>query len=676
MKKPGLCLDNPLIISALLGAITLLSFGCGGAIAQPARPAPAATEALTANSQLRIATTDLHMGDIGQPYRAVLTATGGVAPYTWSVTGGWLPKGLSLVESKGEITGTPSAWGGAPVTVTARDRRGATASASFMLEIFEQPLDVYGGLKNSPSPHGGTGFFRVEKQGSRWTFVDPLGNDFWMLSVYYACPALLNPGVNTTNWAMHTNERLISWGFNTLGEYTDGCDSPISTWNQSNAVSPKMPKIIMINAAPDAMFRPHLPQCDISEAIKDIVVGVPGNTPDPNHSEPIPDVYDPKFATAYRNEVNYLDRVEYTGGFANSPWIIGITTDDADDLLGFKSQGNAPINYPDPAYLVAVARFHYTAAQSYTRTAWRDPKLYSKYAWINFLKQKYSNNIAALNRAWETGGFYTSFDDAGGYGTGRGVIDEDGRHTAWMGNDPYTLNGTHNSLGRPCNCRSASPGVQTDLNAFLYQFAKQYATVAVTAIRSVDKHHLIFGPAALNNHGSPARPEVLRGLSDGGIQVFQYNYDPTTGSMAGNDQSYDITRKPAFLWYTLLANADSPLAGVKAPWASPVYPIQAMRGEHYEKLDLPRFLNARGSDGDYYIVGIDWWDLYDSKGEGANFGLMTDNNNPYDGKADVIQRGADSWGFPTGGETTDFGDFLSSVRQANLDALRLIAVRH
>ncbi|MGH9395372.1 MAG: hypothetical protein ACRD18_00790, partial [Terriglobia bacterium] len=534
----------------------------------------------------------------------------------------------------------------------------------------------YGGLVNMPSPHGGTGFFRVEKFGNRWTFVDPLGNAFWLFSVYSACPSGLNSSVNLSGWATHLNERLLSWGFNALGEFTSTCDTPIGAHGYTRYDSPRMPVIMIIDTAQDALFNPTSPAASLPEAVKSISMGVPKTTWT-GWKGPLPDVYDPKFTTAYNNEVAYWMQ-QYTGGFADKSWILGITTDDADDLFGFKSGGNAPVNnYPNPAFLVATAQFQYTTAENPKGVAWIDPTLYSKYAWVNFLKQKYSS-IAALNSAWGTGGFYTSFEDAGGYGTGTGVIDEDGRHTHWMGNDPYTLNGTRTAFGNVClsKCRSASAGVQTDLNAFLYQFVKEYATVAVTAIRAVDKNHLIFGPAAINNYGAKARDQVLQGLSDGGIDVFQYNYDPAFGPMAAsmrdNNRSYDLIGKPAFIWYSVTANPDSTLSGLAPAYGLYNFPTQGARGQHYSTVDIPQFLSAQGSNGDHYILGIDWWDVYDDHTQNTNWGLITNGDNAYDGKASTIAIGADSWGFKTGGEAADYGDFLDSVRQANLDALRQI----
>ncbi|MGO9437348.1 MAG: beta strand repeat-containing protein [Terracidiphilus sp.] len=87
---------------------------------------------------LVIATTSLPNGQVGAAYSATLVASGGTAPYTWSLTGGTLPVGLTLNPSTGAITGTPTATAGASTltfSVTDSSSPSHTASANLILTI-------------------------------------------------------------------------------------------------------------------------------------------------------------------------------------------------------------------------------------------------------------------------------------------------------------------------------------------------------------------------------------------------------------------------------------------------------------------------------------------------------------------------------------------------------------
>lgn len=78
-----------------------------------------------------ITTTSLPAGVVGSPYNAVLAASGGTQPYTWSSTG--LPAGLSLSAGAGAITGTPTAAGSFTPTFTVTG--GGTASKPLPITI-------------------------------------------------------------------------------------------------------------------------------------------------------------------------------------------------------------------------------------------------------------------------------------------------------------------------------------------------------------------------------------------------------------------------------------------------------------------------------------------------------------------------------------------------------------
>ena len=109
--------DGATTISATLGGV----FGSTGLTVQAA--------------PLSITTTSLPDGTVGAAYSATLAATGGTSPYSWSVTGGSLPSGLSLNATTGVISGTPTAAATSNFTVEVTDSAGPAATSSKALSI-------------------------------------------------------------------------------------------------------------------------------------------------------------------------------------------------------------------------------------------------------------------------------------------------------------------------------------------------------------------------------------------------------------------------------------------------------------------------------------------------------------------------------------------------------------
>ena len=83
---------------------------------------------------LTVAPATLSSPVIGTAYSQTLTASNGRAPYTFAVTTGTLPAGLSL-SSAGVLSGTPTAGGSFSFTVTATDANGFTASRAYSFTI-------------------------------------------------------------------------------------------------------------------------------------------------------------------------------------------------------------------------------------------------------------------------------------------------------------------------------------------------------------------------------------------------------------------------------------------------------------------------------------------------------------------------------------------------------------
>jgi Flp pilus assembly secretin CpaC len=88
-----------------------------------------------------ISSAELPNGSVGTPYDQILTASGGSAPFSWSVSSGSLPAGLSLNAKTGEITGSPASTTAGTsltftVTVTDSSTAPLTAQKQFTLTPF------------------------------------------------------------------------------------------------------------------------------------------------------------------------------------------------------------------------------------------------------------------------------------------------------------------------------------------------------------------------------------------------------------------------------------------------------------------------------------------------------------------------------------------------------------
>src|SRR6202012_510417 len=75
---------------------------------------------LTVNPAIITLTPTLPAATVGVVYSQSVTATGGTSPYTYAVTAGALPAGVTLA-SDGTLSGTPTAGGSFTFTVTATD---------------------------------------------------------------------------------------------------------------------------------------------------------------------------------------------------------------------------------------------------------------------------------------------------------------------------------------------------------------------------------------------------------------------------------------------------------------------------------------------------------------------------------------------------------------------------
>ncbi|MGH9827005.1 MAG: putative Ig domain-containing protein, partial [Blastocatellia bacterium] len=82
-----------------------------------------------------ITTSSLPNGTQNTAYSNTLAASGGTTPYTWSITSGSLPTGLTLGASSGTISGTPTGTGISNFTVQVSDANSLTATKGLSITI-------------------------------------------------------------------------------------------------------------------------------------------------------------------------------------------------------------------------------------------------------------------------------------------------------------------------------------------------------------------------------------------------------------------------------------------------------------------------------------------------------------------------------------------------------------
>ncbi|MES2222265.1 MAG: putative Ig domain-containing protein [Acidobacteriota bacterium] len=171
----------PLRAIAILFSVTVLLFGC-------AQLASATTPTITTASPLP-------SGQVATPYSVTLAATGGTTPYTWTISTGSLPAGLSINASTGTISGTPTAGGiTSNFTVKVTGSGGGFGTKAMQILVNNMAITI---------PTAGTGN-KIFINGARgtlfgWTFVG-LANTTTCATPYYATP--------NSYWGTYSSEEL------------------------------------------------------------------------------------------------------------------------------------------------------------------------------------------------------------------------------------------------------------------------------------------------------------------------------------------------------------------------------------------------------------------------------------------------------------------------------------
>lgn len=157
---PGLSLDslsgNIYGTPSTAGSFSFSVQAADGPQTSPSQPLSIAIAAAPVIPPITITSpAQLTAGVSGIAYSQPLTATGGNSQYTWTVTAGALPAGLSLA-SNGTIAGTPTTAQTATFTATVNDTAGDPAASAGFTIIVAGPTTVSLVTPN-PLPNGAVG---------------------------------------------------------------------------------------------------------------------------------------------------------------------------------------------------------------------------------------------------------------------------------------------------------------------------------------------------------------------------------------------------------------------------------------------------------------------------------------------------------------------------------------
>jgi hypothetical protein len=532
--------------------------------------------------------------------------------------------------------------------------------------------------------------------GDRWWLCDPAGNGFFMKGIALDMPnvdteqAAVNQhkyatgptGVWELNWSIEQINRLLSWGFNTVADDSYAGMTPgyiDAQWGSADNTIPTAQRMpyTFINDTSRYVFQ-NSAGCASASPVKDLIHGV--SSIYTGYAYNYGDYFDPGFSTCVANIVK-TSKINSIATGSHNDYLLYITIDESDQTGGLLS--SAGPDFPSlpagrngsghPSWITLVTAPTQTSNSTWGAT-YTDTTVYTKRAMSSRLAARYRNSIASLNAAW--GSNYTSFGSAGGWGKGTGILDEDGAcpskaigQHCWVG-DQYTLVGETATM-------------QADMSAFYRYYLDRYLGVMRT-----QWHNATYGaPGVLlqmqfGGWSTPPRREALmEGAKYIDLPQLTPIPPPPWGCPAGgcNDSQQRVDFVARFLgdhpwinWLGVDANPDSAESAHASAVGSP-YTTQAQRGAGYQAM-MTAQLNAKDTPtGIYHVVGFYWWDAFDMNSEKLNWGLITPLDDPYDGKsATIVGNGQDEWGYPTGGEKKNYGNYLLSVKTANFDADRAL----
>lgn len=240
------------------GFITCLFLAIGGGLYAQTAP-------------VTVTTNSLPDGTVGQSYSAVLTASGGVTPYTWSVVArpGPLPPGINL-DSSGTLSGTPTSGGFYQFTVFVNDATGKQANKTLSIFVVV-PLII---TNQSPLPVATVGV------GYSVTLTVTGGSGNYSFSLQGTLPT----GLNLSSGGVISGIPTVAGTYNFAVMVTDIGTTSATQSSQPNAASrpdSSGVKSFSLTVAPALIFTTSspLPDGTVGTAYKQTIMASGGTPP-------------------------------------------------------------------------------------------------------------------------------------------------------------------------------------------------------------------------------------------------------------------------------------------------------------------------------------------------------------------------------------------------------------
>jgi len=395
----------------------------------------------------------------------------------------------------------------------------ADSEAAYYASLKPLELDSFGGLPGSGAKLGlkATGFFHVEKSGSKWLLADPEGNAFFHLGI-------CSFGFNEDYTYVNDRREIFEWLPSTAGEYASAWH-PDKYWHDS-AVSFYITNLVR-------KYGPSFEKDKHIRAMVDRVRRMGFNSIGAFSGSPV-------FKEAH---------IPYVSGLPLENWVF------APDLPGMRGifdpfeESNAA--KMDSLFAEKVAPsaseplligYFLANEQGFEDVPRAAPQLPGKHAakrkLVETLKAAYGNDIAAFDAAW--GLDAKDFDS---------LLDR----------------------GLPVSTKQAFE----DMNRFTGIFLEAYYSLIVSTFRKYDKNHLLIGnrwqPGTANN-------EQLCRIAGKYMDVISVNYYTVGVDSAFMKRIYEWSEGKPQMWseFFYTSSAESNVGGHGGDMAT-----QKARGEAY-----------------------------------------------------------------------------------------------